>query len=55
MRSMALASGVADFGQAKEAVLKIFDNIMHESIKTDLTRSYERDIGLQALETAARS
>ena len=52
---MALASGVADFGQAKGAVLGLFDDIMREGIRIYLTASCEREIGLRVLRTAARS
>ena len=55
MRSTALVSGVADFGQAKGAVLRILDNIVCESIGTDLAVRCSYDIGFQSLETAACS
>ena len=52
---MALASGKAGFGQAKGSVLEIFDDKVRDSIEADLAGNYERDIGLQALETVARN
>ena len=55
MKFMVLVSGVADFSQAKRAVLGIFDDKLHKAIGTDLAGNCGHNIGLQALETAAHS
>ena len=55
MRLMGLASGKAGFGQAKEAVLAVFDDKVHDGIEANLAGNCGRDIGLRALETAARN
>ena len=52
---MALTSVKAGFSQAKGAVLAVFDDKVRNGIEADLAGNCGRDIGLRALETAARN
>ena len=52
---MAFASGMTDFSQTERAVKEIFDDKMHEGIKTNLAGSCGCDKGFQALEMAAHN